>query len=207
VVTIVDYGMGNLRSVAKAVEKVGYEAEITSRGARIETSDRLILPGVGAFRDAIGRLREEGLVEPILRFLERGRPFLGVCLGMQLLFEKSFEDGEHQGLGVLPGDVVRFDPPRFDGRRRLKVPHMGWNQLRWRRRAPIAVDAPPDASVYFVHSYYVRPRDPDVVAAETDYGGPFASMIWIDNIFAAQFHPEKSQRTGLAMLKRFAELH
>lgn len=205
-ITIVDYGMGNLRSVAKAIEKVGHVAEVTSDRNRIVKADRLILPGVGAFRDAIARLREDGLVEPILEFIGGGRPFLGICLGLQLLFDKSYEDGEYEGLGVIAGDVVRFDPPKVNGHASLKVPHMGWNQLRVRRSAPILSGLPDSASVYFVHSYYVRPRDASVIATETDYGGPFASMIWRDNVLATQFHPEKSQKVGLGILKRFAEM-
>ena len=137
----------------------------------------------------------------MLDAIAAGKPFLGICLGLQLLFERGYEHGEHQGLGVLAGEVVRFDlPPEYS------VPHMGWNQIAIRRRAPILDGIDEGTYFYFVHSYYVVPRDRDVVAAETDYGGPFCSMIWRDNLFATQFHPEKSQAAGLRILKNFAEL-
>ena len=206
-VTIVDYGMGNLRSVAKAIEKVGHQAIVTSDPSQIAAAPKLILPGVGAFRDAIARLTEDGLVPTIKDFVASGRPFLGICLGLQLLFERSFEDGEYTGLGILQGDVVRFDPPPVADSPPLKVPHMGWNQLRATKpNNPLLKDVPDEASVYFVHSYYVRPTDPSVIATETDYGQRFTSMIWRDRFFATQFHPEKSQSVGLTMLKNFAEL-
>jgi len=160
----------------------------------------VVLPGVGAFRDAIARLREAGLAEPILDHLRAGKPFFGICLGLQLLFTTSQEDGLHRGLDFFPGEVVRFPPQPG-----LKVPHMGWNQLRVRQAAPPLAGLPADASVYFVHSYYVRPRDPALVATETDYPTPFASSVCQGNVFATQFHPEKSQRVGLEMLRRFAE--
>ena len=197
---IVDYGMANLRSVQKAFEKVGHAAEITGDPSRVAEADKLVLPGVGAFRDAIARLRESGLAEPILDHIRAGRPFLGICLGMQMLFTKSYEDGEYPGLDLFPGEVVRFaDVPG------LKVPHMGWNALRVRRPAPPLAELPPEPYVYFVHSYYVVPKDPNLIATETDYPTPFASSVWADNVFATQFHPEKSQRVGLEMLRRFAE--
>ncbi len=159
----------------------------------------MVLPGVGAFRDAIARLRETGLDEPLCAHIRRGKPFLGICLGFQLLFSKSYEDGEYTGLDIFPGEVVRFSP--VPG---LKVPHMGWNQLHICRRAPVLQDVPDQASVYFVHSYYVRPRDRALTAAETDYPSPFTSAIWHENVFATQFHPEKSQGVGLTMLGNFA---
>lgn len=200
-IVIVDYGMGNLRSVQKAIEKVGHAATITSDSGRIAEAGKLILPGVGAFQDAIARLRETDLVAPILDHIRSGRPFLGICLGLQLLFTTSHEDGEHRGLDLFPGEVVRF--PDVPG---LKVPHMGWNELRVRRRAPVLDGLEDGAAVYFVHSYYVAPKDSSLIATETDYPTPFASAIWRDNVFATQFHPEKSQRVGLEMLRRFAAL-
>ena len=200
-IVIVDYGMANLRSVQKALEHVGAAATISGDPQRVAEADKLILPGVGAFRDAIARLRETKLDEPILEHIRRGKPFFGVCLGLQLLFTTSYEDGVYQGLDVFAGDVVRFD--NLPG---LKVPHMGWNQLRVQRRAPHLADFPEGGSVYFVHSYYVKPRDPSIIATETDYPTPFTSAIWRDNVFATQFHPEKSQKAGLAMWRRFAEL-
>lgn len=199
---IVDYGMANLRSVQKAFEKVGHEAIVSGDPNRIAEADKVVLPGVGAFRDAIARLHEAGLAAPLIDHLRAGKPFFGICLGFQLLFTTSHEDGQHRGLDYFRGEVVRFaDVPG------LKVPHMGWNQLRVCRPAPPLAGLPPQASVYFVHSYYVAPRDPQLTAAETEYPMPFASAIWHENIFATQFHPEKSQRVGLEMLRRFAEWH
>lgn len=200
-IVIVDYGMANLRSVQKALEQVGATATISGDPQRVAEADKLILPGVGAFRDAIARLRETKLDEPILDHIRRGKPFFGVCLGLQLLFTTSYEEGVYQGLDVFAGDVVRFE--NVPG---LKVPHMGWNQLRVKQPAPHLVELPPGGSVYFVHSYYVKPRDASIIATETDYPTPFTSAIWCDNVFATQFHPEKSQKVGLAMWRRFAEL-
>lgn len=200
-ICIVDYGMANLRSVQKALERVGATAIISSDPNRVAEADKIVLPGVGAFRDAIRALHETHLVEPILAHLQRGKPFLGICLGLQLLFTRSHEDGTHAGLNVIPGEVVCF--PHVPG---LKVPHMGWNQLRVRRPAPHLRGLPADPSVYFVHSYYVVPRDESVIAAETDYPTPFTSAIWRDNIFATQFHPEKSQRIGLALLHNYVAI-
>ena len=198
-ILIVDYGMANLRSVQKAFEKVGAAAEISGDPNRIAAADKLVLPGVGAFRDAIAKLNDSGLSQPIREHLRSGKPFFGICLGLQLLFTTSHEDGEHRGLDYFPGEVVRFaDVPG------LKVPHMGWNQLRIRRPAPPLADSAESGSVYFVHSYYVVPHDKSLIAVETDYPTPFTSAIWCDNIFSTQFHPEKSQRVGLEMLRRFA---
>lgn len=200
-ILIVDYGMANLRSVQKAFEKVGYAADISGDPNRLAEADKLVLPGVGAFRDAIARLREVGLVEPIHAHIRAGKPFFGICLGLQLLFTTSYEDGVFTGLDFFPGEVVRFrETPG------LKVPHMGWNQLSIKKPAPHLADLGSSPSVYFVHSYYVVPKDPGLVATETDYPTPFASAIWQDNVFASQFHPEKSQRVGLAMLAKFAGL-
>jgi glutamine amidotransferase len=201
-IIIVDYGMANLRSVQKAFEKVGHEALISGDPNRVAEADKIVLPGVGAFRDAIARLHEAGLAAPILEHLRAGKPFFGICLGLQLLFTTSHEDGQHRGLDYFSGEVVRF--PNTPG---LKVPHMGWNQLRVRKPAPPLTGLPPQASVYFVHSYYVVPRDPSLTATETDYPTPFTSALRQENVFATQFHPEKSQRIGLEMLRRFAEWH
>lgn len=200
-IAIIDYEMGNLRSVQKALERVGHSAMITNDPAVLADARQIILPGVGAFRDAISALRERKLVEPIRAAIRQGKPFLGICLGLQLLFEKSYEDGEHDGLGILPGEVVRFDvPPEF------KVPHMGWNEVRYRRQSPIFDGVENDSHFYFVHSYYVVPRDESVVATLTTYAAPFCSSVWRDHLFAVQFHPEKSQAVGLRVLKNFAEL-
>jgi len=197
----IDYGMGNLRSVQKGFERAGHTPTITNDPAVLADAMKLVLPGVGAFRDAIAALQERGLVEPIRAAIAAGKPFLGICLGLQLLFDRSFEDGEYQGLGVVPGDVVRFNVPA-----EFKVPHMGWNQVRFQRRPPIFAGIDEGAHFYFVHSYYVVPRDASVVATETDYPQPFCSSIWRDKLFATQFHPEKSQEAGLRVLKNFAEL-
>ena len=200
-IAIIDYGMGNLRSVQKGFDKVGRQATITNDPAVIRGASKVVLPGVGAFPDAMQELRRRELVEPIRSAIGSGKPFLGICLGMQLLFDVGWEGGRHEGLGVLPGEVVRFEvPPEY------KVPHMGWNQLAIRRRAPLLEGLEDGAHVYFVHSYYVVPRDREVIATETSYPQPFTSMIWRDNLFATQFHPEKSQADGLRMLRNFAAL-
>lgn len=200
-IAIIDYGMGNLRSVQKGFERVGHSATITNDPREVAQADKVILPGVGAFGDAIAELRRRDLVPAVREVIESGKPFLGICLGLQMLFDVGYEDGQHEGLGILPGEVVRFQvPPEF------KVPHMGWNQLQVRRPAPILAGLPEQAHAYFVHSYYVVPRDRSIIATETDYSGLFTSMIWRDNLYATQFHPEKSQADGLRILRNFAEL-
>jgi len=198
-ILIVDYGMANLRSVQKAFERVGASAQISGDPNRVVEADKLVLPGVGAFRDAIARLHEARLSEPIKAHIRAAKPFLGICLGLQLLFTRSYEDGVYEGLDLFPGEVVRFDS--VPG---LKIPHMGWNHLRVVQPAPCLRELPAEPAVYFVHSYYVRPKDSRIVATETDYPTPFASSIWRENVFATQFHPEKSQRVGLGMLRQFA---
>jgi len=201
-IAIVDYGMANLRSVQKAFERVGFAAAVTSDPVAIAGAAKLVLPGVGAFRDAIARLRETQLADAITAHIESGRPFLGICLGLQLLFTRSHEDGTHAGLDVFPGEVVRF--PHQPG---LKVPHMGWNTLTLTRPdCPLFAGLPPDPAVYFVHSYYAAPASREIVAAEADYPGPFCAAVWKGNVYATQFHPEKSQDVGLTMLRNFAGL-
>jgi glutamine amidotransferase len=200
-IAIIDYGMANLRSVQKAFEQVGVRAQIISEPEQIDRADKVVLPGVGAFQDAVATLRDRKLDQPILRHIEKGKPFLGICLGLQMLFEVGYEDGEHRGLGLLKGKCIRFDVDQQLG---LKVPHMGWNQLDVRRPAPIFRDLPEGCGVYFVHGYHVVPADESVIATTTDYGGPFVSSIWRDNVFATQFHPEKSQKVGLQILANFA---
>lgn len=202
-IAIVDYGMGNLRSVQKAFEHVGCAASIVSHPEDIDSADKLVLPGVGAFQDAVATLREKEMAGPTIRHIERGKPFLGICLGYQMLFDVGLEDGTHQGLGVIHGKCIRFDVDDVFG---LKVPHMGWNQLNIKRKSPILANLPVDPSVYFVHGYHVVPDDESVVATTTDYGRPFVSSIWRDNICATQFHPEKSQKIGLQMLANFASM-
>jgi glutamine amidotransferase len=201
-IAIIDYQMGNLRSVQKAFERGGHEATITSDPAILAQASKVVLPGVGAFADAIAELKQRGLVEPIRDAVSSGKPFLGICLGLQLLFDRSLEDGEYEGLGIIPGEVRRFDIPR-----KYKVPHMGWNQVNFKRRPPIFEGLDEDAHFYFVHSYYVAPQDESVVAGEASYPEPFCAAIWRDNLYASQFHPEKSQSAGLRVLKNFAELN
>jgi glutamine amidotransferase len=200
-IVIVDYGMANLRSVQKAFERVGAGAEITSDPQAVARCDKLVLPGVGAFRDAIAKLRETGLDKPIVEHIGKGKPFLGICLGLQLLFTRSTEDGDYAGLNVLPGEVIRF--PEVPG---LKVPHMGWNQLHFRNDCPLFRGLPQESAVYFVHSYFAVPTDPGLTSAEADYPTPFTAAVWKDNLYATQFHPEKSQAVGLKMLENFARL-
>ncbi|QDU30959.1 Imidazole glycerol phosphate synthase subunit HisH 1 [Anatilimnocola aggregata] len=200
-VAIIDYQMGNLRSVQKGFERVGWHAEIVSDPRQIGPTDKLVLPGVGAFGDAIAELRRRDFVPVIQEAIAAGRPFLGICLGLQMLFDVGYEHGEHEGLGILRGKVLKFDLPH-----EFKVPHMGWNKGHIVRQAPILKDTAQDTHFYFVHSYYVVPEDPSVVAIETDYGHPFCAAVWRDNLFATQFHPEKSQADGLKLLKNFAEL-
>jgi len=200
-ITIIDYGMGNLRSVQKACEKLGYEAKITSSAAEIASAEKLILPGVGAFRDAIAHVQENNFVEPLKAHIDADKPLLGICLGLQLLFDRSYEDGEYSGLGIIAGEVVRF--PAQPG---LKVPHMGWNSLNVRGENPLLAGIPPEAHFYFVHSYYVVPEDESVIAATSEHGVEFCAMIRRGNLFATQFHPEKSQRVGLKLLDNFARM-
>jgi imidazole glycerol-phosphate synthase subunit HisH len=201
---IIDYGMGNLRSVQKAFEKIGESAMISSKASEIAQATRIVLPGVGAFRDAIAALRRHDLVGVIRDATGDDRPFLGICLGMQLLFDVSLEDGEFDGLGIIPGKVVRFDLPR-----EFKIPHMGWNQLTLPdadNSAPLLADLATDAWFYFVHSYFVVPSNPADIAATTDYGKPFASVVRRGNVMATQFHPEKSQTDGQRLLGNFVSI-
>lgn len=199
-IAIIDYQMGNLRSVQKGFEKVGHAAIITSDPRELAKAKRIVLPGVGAFGDAMHELRQRDLIEPIKEAVASGKPFLGICLGMQLLFDIGYEGGEFAGLGILPGKCVRFElPPEY------KVPHMGWNACRITAPAPVLRDIADNTHFYFVHSYHVVPRDKSVIALEADYGGPFTAAVWKENLFATQFHPEKSQADGLKLLKSFAE--
>ena len=200
-IVIVDYGMGNLRSVQKGFERVGFTPVISRDPEVVAKAEKVVLPGVGAFRDAIAELKRCELVEPLVEVINAGKPFLGICLGLQLLFDISYEGGEYEGLGVIPGKVVRFELPKP-----YKVPHMGWNQAMIRRPAPILKGIEEGSHFYFVHSYYVVPRDRDVVAIEADYGEPFCAMVWRDNLYATQFHPEKSQKLGMKILKNFGQL-
>jgi glutamine amidotransferase len=205
-IAVIDYGMGNLRSVQKGLEKCGFDVRVTDDPKVAAQADRLVLPGVGAFKDCVDNLLAGGFAEPICRHIEAGRPFLGICLGLQLLFTESEEFGRHPGLNIIPGKVVRFSEDLKADVEDLKVPHMGWNRLIFKKRAPLFDGLKDGSFVYFVHSYYVVPDDPDVVATTTDYGISFCSSIWRDNILACQFHPEKSQEVGLKILKNFGEM-
>jgi imidazole glycerol-phosphate synthase subunit HisH len=201
-IAIIDYGMGNLRSVQKAFERVGHSATITSDPDAVGRADRVVLPGVGAFRDAIAELNRSGLGDAFRAFVATGKPALGVCLGLQLLFDVSEEDGEYEGLGLIPGRVVRFDASSG-----VKVPHMGWNSLRIVQEGTILGPEDEMPSVYFVHSYYARPKDVRDIAAFADYPSPFCAAVCRGNLTGCQFHPEKSQKVGLEMYRRFAEEH
>lgn len=198
-IAIVDYGMGNLRSVQKAFEKIGATARIIPFPRDIEKANGIVLPGVGAFGQAMENLRLIGWDTALRQATVRGVPFIGICLGMQLLFESSEEMGWHEGLGILPGAVKRFNGD-------LKVPQMGWNQIHIRQVHPLLHEVPDGSYAFFVHSYYCVPREPSLVLATTDYGIEFASVVGRDNVFGAQFHPEKSQVVGLKILENFVEL-
>lgn len=208
-IAIIDYGMGNLRSVKKAVEKVGFTAEVTRSAAKIADADGVILPGVGAFKDCMENLDHYKLIQPVLQAISAGKPFLGICLGLQVLFTESQEFGHFPGMDVIKGSVVPFshrlvDPD--DEKSFLKIPHMGWNVIRKNGSPPLLENINDESYFYFVHSYYVLPEDPAVIATTTDYGIDFVSSICRDNIFATQFHPEKSQLQGLEILKTFGKM-
>ena len=202
-IAVIDYGMGNLRSVQKALEKTGHAALVTSSPQAIRDAYALVLPGVGAFRDCIRNLEELNLIDPIVQSVQSGKPFLGICLGLQVLFTESGEFGTTPGLNLIPGRVVRFAQRDTPGAERLKIPHMGWNTISLRGEAPVFRGIKDGSFFYFVHSYYVVPEDTAVIAATTGYGIEFTSSIQKDNIFACQFHPEKSQEVGLRLLKNF----
>ena len=205
-ITIVDYGMGNLRSVAKGFERLGIRARVTQDPKEVASASKLVLPGVGAFQDAISNLEQFHLMEPIRTFLEKKKPFLGICLGLQLLFTESEEGGLSRGFGVLNGRVRRFPEGP------LKVPHIGWNSIRRTGESargqgcPLLEGIPEGSYFYFVHSYYVDPVDTSMIAAQTDYGTPFTSIVWKENLIATQFHPEKSQQLGLKLLENFEKM-
>jgi len=195
---IIDYGMGNLRSVEKGFLKVGVDAKVVNDPRSVDDAEAVVLPGVGAFRDCMKNLDQMKLIEPILKSIRNGKPYLGICLGLQMLFTESEEFGVYKGLDVLKGKVVRFQVD-------LKVPHMGWNTVRLLKKPPIFDGIKDESYFYFVHSYYVAPDDAGITAGTTDYGMTFTSMVWKDNIIATQFHPEKSQETGLKILKNFGD--
>ena len=199
-IAIMDYGMGNLRSVQAGLEYIGQRAFVTDDPKKIKGASAVILPGVGAFGDAIKRLNETGIGDAFRKAVSSGKPCLGICLGLQLIFSESEEGGLYKGLGILPGRVIRFS-------NNLKVPHMGWNQIDI-KKPDIAIlrNISDHSYMYFVHSYYVIPEDTSVIATSTSYGIDFTSMIAKDNLFATQFHPEKSQKIGLQLLRNFGSL-
>ncbi|MDP3731663.1 MAG: imidazole glycerol phosphate synthase subunit HisH [Candidatus Omnitrophota bacterium] len=201
-IAIIDYGMGNIHSVQKALESMGAKTVVTNKPADIKACDKAVLPGVGAFDDAMQELKEQNLISTLTEYIRNKKIFLGICLGMQLLFESSEEARESKGLGILKGTVNKFE-----NKDNLKVPHMGWNQLKVKNTScPLLKDIPNNSYVYFCHSYYPKPYDERIIAATTDYGVDFTSILWQDNIYGAQFHPEKSQETGLKILRNFVSL-
>jgi len=201
-IAIIDYGMGNLRSVHKACEAVGHQTVVTRDVATIKNASHVVLPGVGAFGDCIANLERYGLTEAICSSIQSGKPFLGICLGLQLLFTESEEFGLHRGLGIIPGRVRRFTVDKHEGMG-LKIPHMGWNQVNFQRACPLFDGIADGENWYFVHSYFVDPSDRQIAATTTTYGIPFVSSIWQDNVVGCQFHPEKSQTIGLQFIKNF----
>ncbi len=199
-IVIIDYGMGNLRNVQKGFEKVGFEAKITNKGDDIKEALAIVLPGVGAFKDCIQNLDNLGLIEPLIKAIEEGKPYLGICLGLQILFSESEEFGARKGLDIIKGRVIKFIPD-IDH----KVPHMGWNTVEILKDVPMLKGIRSGDFFYFVHSYYAEPEDKGLISTLTEYGIKFASSIVKDNIFATQFHPEKSQKNGLKILENFAK--
>ncbi|MBI5453500.1 MAG: imidazole glycerol phosphate synthase subunit HisH [Deltaproteobacteria bacterium] len=205
-IAIIDYDMGNLRSVAKAFEKVGATATVTRDPKVMNDASHVVLPGVGAFKDCMRNLEAYGLIDPIARAVASGKPFLGICLGLQLLFDESSEFGVHKGLGLIPGKVVRFPSSKDEAGMELKVPHMGWNEVEKAKDSPLLEGVTDGTYFYFVHSYYAVPEDAAVTLTKTGYGVEFTSSIAKDNVFACQFHPEKSQKAGLKVLKNFSSM-
>jgi len=201
-IAIIDYGMGNLRSVEKGFLKVGVNVKVTNKPEDLLKADGIVLPGVGAFRDCMGELTNLNLINAVADSIQRGKPYLGICLGLQVLFSESDEFGKCNGLDILKGRVIRFDLENKE----LKIPQMGWNQLNIKNNNPLFEGVPDKSYFYFVHSYYVLPDDSDIVATTTDYGIEFTSSVWKDNIFAVQFHPEKSQALGLKVLRNFGNI-
>jgi glutamine amidotransferase len=201
-IAIIDYGMGNLRSVEKGFQKVGVDVTVTNRSDIVKKADAVVLPGVGAFKDCMRELTNLELIDAVVDSINQGKPYLGICLGLQVLFSESVEFGKCRGLDVLRGKVVRFELED----QTLKVPHMGWNEINIQKKNPLFKGIPDKSYFYFVHSFYVVPEDKAIIAATTDYGIEFTSAVRKDNIFAVQFHPEKSQSVGLQVLKNFGEI-
>jgi glutamine amidotransferase len=213
-IAIIDYGMGNLRSVEKGFQKVGVDVTVTNKPDVVKKAAAVVLPGVGAFKDCMRELTNLELIDALADSIKKGKPYLGICLGLQVLFSESEEFGKCRGLDVLRGTVVKFDfsvgaygnTPTANQSQTLKVPHMGWNEIKIQKNNPLFKGISEKSYFYFVHSYYVVPEDKSIIATTTDYGIEFTSSIWKDNIFAVQFHPEKSQAAGLQVLKNFGEI-
>lgn len=209
-IAIIDSGIANLRSVQKALERVGHEAKVVEDPRLLREARGIVLPGVGAFADGIAKLTQAGFIEPLLREIERGKPVLGICLGLHFLFSESEEFGRHPGLNLIPGKVVRFPAQRPAGAGEppalLKVPLIGWVPIQIRREVPLLRGIPDGSHFYFVHSYYVAPADAEIVAATATHGVPFTAVIRRENLMATQFHPEKSQALGLTLLRNFGDL-
>jgi len=210
-ISIIDYGMGNLRSVQKGFEKIGQEATIIHSPQDVLDAEALVLPGVGAFKKCFQNLESMDLIHPIIQSIKSGKPFMGICLGLQILFSKSEEFGDTPGLDVIKGKVVRFQKEQFELRTEnntghFKIPHMGWNTVSRKKNCPHLKNIEKNTFFYFVHSYYVVPEETGIIATTTSYGSEFVSSIWKDNIFACQFHPEKSQTVGLKVLKNFTAI-
>ena len=199
-IVIIDYGMGNLRNVQKGFEWIGFKAKVTRNRKEMEKASAIVLPGVGAFKDCIENLEKFGLIDPLIRSIEKGKPYLGICLGLQILFSESEEFGSQRGLDLIQGKVMRFKPDRDH-----KVPHMGWNTIEKEKKVPLLQGIESGDFFYFVHSYYVIPEETKWVSTLTHYGIPFVSSIWKENLFATQFHPEKSQQKGLRILENLAK--
>ena len=198
-IVVINYGAGNIRSVSKALEKVGAQVRVTEDPKTIDKADKIVLPGVGAFGKAVEAIQSRNLVEPLVRSIEKNKPFLGICLGMHMLFQSSEENPEIEGFSILKGKVVRF--PAGD-----KVPHLGWNQVHQKKDSPLWKGIPDQSFYYFAHSYFVQPENSGVIAGETEYDITFTSSIWKENLFGVQFHPEKSQKWGLKILRNFVQL-
>ena len=199
-IAIIDYGMGNLRSVEKGFLKTGVDVRVTNRPEDVDNADGVVLPGVGAFKDCMRELANLGLIDAVAGAIKKGKPYLGICLGLQVLFSESEEFGKCRGLDIFRGKVVRFENSD------LKIPQMGWNQLNIKNTNPLFNGIPDKSYFYFVHSFYVAPGDNSIIATTTDYGIEFTSSVRKDNIFAVQFHPEKSQTLGLRLLKNFGDI-
>jgi glutamine amidotransferase len=211
IISIIDYGMGNLRSVRKGLEKAGCQANVIHTPQQVSDAQALVLPGVGAFKKCLLNLESLNLITPLLKSIESGKPFLGICLGLQILFSESEEFGKTPGLNVIKGKVIRFKTDESmrtsgNGAAHLKIPHMGWNTITIKKENPYLKNTGRSPFLYFVHSYYVSPDNTDIITTTTQYGVEFVSSIWKDNIFACQFHPEKSQSIGLNILKNFADI-